>query len=573
MFKLKACPKKYTKDLDKAFSPEHTVKKAENALKKFGQEILFELKRIDTGRLGIPVYMSICGPKAKKIMPSRKQMGKGSSPEQAKASALMELVERFSFFNFVQEKENFFHLTYSEAKNKFGEKVIPIKELLKSVQDNLSPSQAIEILDLIKWDFTLALKITTEEETYLPFNWFKLLNEYNGSSAGNTFEESILQGACELIERHVCALIEGQKQICPTIDPTTFTDQTLLDLWNKFTRQGIKVWLKDFSYGFPVPTIAALAYDPSTFPYKSEIVFTAGTSTSPAKAAIRALTEVAQLGGDFSTNSTYEPSGLAKYTSLEDVDWVMQGEFISLNCLPSLEADDIYNELKSLASALEQMGYTLYAISTMHPNLNIPTNYNIIPGFAFRERTSQASLGLFVGRLIAENEPPEPAWEKLNILEKYYPNAHFIPFFKGLILLKLSEIEQASKFFQKASKIQPQPEEQALSLFYWAYSLSLEKKWSEIPSILTQAISLVPDVKEYHNLIGVAYFKQKDYSKALTYFEQALSLDSGSAIDLANIGICYKHLGDKENAKFFLKKALELEPHLDFAQKELNSIV
>ena len=62
--------------------------------------VLAMTDRVDTGRLGIPVFVSQCGPGARKIMPTRKQMGKGASPEQAEASALMELVERFSYFSF-----------------------------------------------------------------------------------------------------------------------------------------------------------------------------------------------------------------------------------------------------------------------------------------------------------------------------------------------------------------------------------------------------------------------------------------------------------------------------------------
>ena len=54
-------------------------------------DILAETRRVDVDRLGIPVYLSVCGADARRVMPTRKQMGKGSSPAQAQASALMEL--------------------------------------------------------------------------------------------------------------------------------------------------------------------------------------------------------------------------------------------------------------------------------------------------------------------------------------------------------------------------------------------------------------------------------------------------------------------------------------------------
>ena len=55
--------------------------------------------RIDSGRLDIPVYLSLLGVDARRVVPTHKQMGKGATPVQAEASALMELVERFSFFS------------------------------------------------------------------------------------------------------------------------------------------------------------------------------------------------------------------------------------------------------------------------------------------------------------------------------------------------------------------------------------------------------------------------------------------------------------------------------------------
>ena len=59
--------------------------------------------RIDSGRLDIPVYLSLLGVDARRVVPTHKQMGKGATPVQAEASALMELVERFSFFSYLDD--------------------------------------------------------------------------------------------------------------------------------------------------------------------------------------------------------------------------------------------------------------------------------------------------------------------------------------------------------------------------------------------------------------------------------------------------------------------------------------
>ena len=62
------------------------------------------------------------------------------------------------------------------------------------------------------------------------------------------------------------------------------------------------------------------------FRKKARLVYTAGTTPDPDKALIRALTEVAQLAGDFHTEANYVASGLPKPLSLEEVEYVVRPE-------------------------------------------------------------------------------------------------------------------------------------------------------------------------------------------------------------------------------------------------------
>ena len=74
-----------------------------------------------------------------------------------------------------------------------------------------------------------------------------------------------------------------------------------------------------------------------------------------------------------------------------------KGGVVSLDSLPSVEDSDIYNELMALAHGLDEKGNTLYAVDTRHSELGVTANYNFVPGFDFRERTPNRSIGLFVG--------------------------------------------------------------------------------------------------------------------------------------------------------------------------------
>ena len=570
---LSACLKQYTADQDKALPPSATVRRVKQALKLCGTGILKQTRRIDTGRLGIPVYLSLCGPKAAEIMPSRKQMGKGASPEQAEASALMELVERFSLFSYFDMSQSTAALTWSEAEHRFGSTLLPVSEILHSTHEDLKPGQAASILDLIPWQFCPALRVGDGLERYIPLNWFKLLNEYNGSSAGNTAEESLLQGACELFERHVCAEIERTRPVLPSIDPASFQNPVLKHLRACFAQNGIRTVIKDFSLNTGLPTVGILAFDPATFPRSSEIVFTAGTATSPEKAVIRAFTEIAQLAGDFETDSRYEPSGLGKYQELQECEWLRSGPLVPVDNLPDISHPDIHRELTTLALMLKNSGFTLYAVDTTHPELQIPATYSIIPGFSFRERTPSACLGLFTGRILAEEAAYPRAGKGFALLDEIYPRNHFTPFFRGLVDLRHQHLDNAIKHFSRAEALQPTSEEQALVAFYQAYTLTRKQHWTTARRHLDRAIHLAPNTHAYHNLRGTTHFKLKDYPTAAQDFQKAIDIDKGSAIDLANLGICYKHLGQNLKAIELLHTGLELDPGLDFARQALDELL
>jgi ribosomal protein S12 methylthiotransferase accessory factor len=569
VIELKNCPKSFTTDQDKACTPVETVRRVKAALAEKCKGVLAQTDRVDTGRLGIPVFVSQCGPEAREVMPTRKQMGKGASPEQAEASALMELVERFSYFSFWAAPDNFTELTWTEAQEKWPGQVMDIGQVIRSVNEEIDPDKAVRLMDLIRWKFHPALNVRTGRTEYVPLDWFKKLNEFNGSSAGNTFEESIAQGACELVERHVCALIDRSRQTSPTIDQATCGDPVLRRLLDCFERNGVSIVLKDFSLGYPVPTVAAVAWDRKTFPALSEIVFTAGTAASPVKAAIRAVTEVAQLAGDFETSRVYEASGLPKFTELDQIEWLKQGEVVSLNSLPTVEDGDIYNELMALAEGLFEKGDTLYAVDTRHPDLMVTANYNFVPGFDFRERTPHRSIGLFVGRILAEDADFDEALKGLDVLEEIYPGAYFLPFFRGLLALRMGDPLYAAAQFEESVDLQPADAERGLAVFYQAYALSQLEEWEDALVLLDRAVELDDECREFFNLRGVAHFKAGRYAEAADNFRASLDIDSGSPHDLANLGLCHKFMGNRQEAEDYLKAALDMDPTLDYAREHL----
>ncbi|MCK4729463.1 MAG: YcaO-like family protein, partial [Desulfobacterales bacterium] len=375
---LKDAFKRFTLDLDKVLTPEETVRRFKEKLKGVNLDILETTMRIDNGRLGIPVYFSICGKDAFEIIGTKKQMGKGGTPEQSEASAVMELAERFSFFSFSRNPKNFFVEEYRNLKNN----AVPFEAIALSVHDSSDDlDKAQEVFSRLPLKWTWGYNLTRQEEVLIPFDWFFAINEYNGPSAGNCVEEALSQGICEIVERHVSSILSRNKITTPAISIDSITDPVVLDMIAKYEKIGVRLFISDFSLDTGIPSVGVLAYDPSTFPERSEIVWTAGTTPNPQKALNRALTEVAQLGGDFNTSSNYVASGLPKLRTLAEADFVVHPDReIDITKLPDLSHDNIRVEVENCIAALSRIGMEVVVLDVTHPELEIPAFYTIVPG-------------------------------------------------------------------------------------------------------------------------------------------------------------------------------------------------
>lgn len=566
--RLKDVYKGYTFDLDKLIPPEETVRRFKDRIKKTGLNILEKTVRIDNGRLDIPVYFSICGDQARKIIGTRKQMGKGGTPQQAEASAIMELAERFSLFSFI--KGDFIEKAYKDVKDD----AIPFEYIARSVHDNYDAYKLYPVFSKIPLRWCWGYNLTKEKSVLIPIDWFFMINQYNGSSAGNCNEEAILQGICEVVERHVSAIVSEKRLKTPAIDISNIKDPLAKELLNKYKKAGIKLYINDFSLDTGIPTISAVAYDPSTFPHLSEIVWTAGTTTSPQKSLIRALTEVAQLGGDFNTGSKYVPSGLPKPKGLEEIDYVINSpSLISIDSLPDLSNNNIKIEIENLISALSKIDMDVILVDITHSILKIPAFYIIIPGAHFRERAKRASLGMFMARLVAEKGDPFWALQVLEEMDKVLPEKYYISFFKGMAYMSIGDMKEAIKNFKYALRLDPDYQDIPTIYSYMASCLKEIEKYKDAIDILKKAEEYDSGRTDIYNLMGFCYFKLKEHKRAIECFEKVIQIDPGSAIDYANIAVNYKEMGKNKEAIKYYKIALELDPSIIFAKEHLSQLL
>jgi len=559
--------KRFTLDQDKIFSPEETVKRFKEKLKKIDLDILEDTVRIDNGRLGIPVYFSSCGKDAMNTIGTKKQMGKGATPQQSEASAVMELAERYSFFSFCKNPENFFIEKYRNIKDR----AISFEMIARSVNDD---SDDLEISGKIFEDLPLkwthAFNLTRNQEVTIPFNWFFTINEFNGPSAGNCVEEAISQGICEIVERHVSSIISRNRLKVPAINADSATDPMVVEMIQKYRNAGVKFYLSDFSLDTGIPSVGVLAYDPLNFPGKSEIVWTAGTTPDPQKALSRALTEVAQLAGDFNTGSNYVASGLPKFTKIEDADFIIRpGKEVHINTLSDLSNQNIKVEVQNLISALSKKGMEVIVVNTMHPLLKIPAFYTIIPGAHFRERALGTSVGMFSAKIITENKKPKVAINELEKMEKMLPGKYYIKFYLGSCHLSLNDPAAALGCFTRALELDPTEQDIPSIYSYMGVCFKEMGEYRRALVVLKNAEKYDKERTDIYNLMGFSHFKLKEHEKAIECFKKVLQLDPGSAIDYANIASNYRDMGQKEKAIQYYKLALTMDPAIDFARDSL----
>jgi len=562
--------KRFTLDQDKILPPEETVKRFKDKLKKIDLDILKRTIRIDNGRLNIPIYFSTCGEDAAAVIGTKKQMGKGGTPQQAEASAVMELAERFSFFSFAANPDNFFIEKYTHVKDE----AIAFEMIAQSVHDeseDLPVSRKIFENLPLKW--TRGYNLTREKEVLIPFDWFFAINEFNGPSAGNCVEEALIQGICEIVERHTSSVISHNKLKVAAIRPESVSDPLVLEMFQKYKNAGVNLYLSDFSLDTGIPTVGAMAYDPNTFPHLSEIVWTAGTTPDPQKSMSRALTEVAQLAGDFNTGANYVASGLPKFSTIEEAGFVINpAKEVDITDLPNIADNNLKTEILNCLSALAANNMEVLVIDTMHAQLKIPAFYTIIPGAHFRERSLGTNVGMFSAKHIFENRPAPEAISQLATMQKALPGKYYIHFYLGACHLAINDPKTALACFRRSLALDPTEQEIPSVYSYLGVALKEMGEYHQALEILKEGEKLDRQRTDIYNLMGFCHFKLKEHEEAIENFKKVIQLDPSSAIDYANIASNYHQMGEKEKAIRYYRMALTLDDSIQFARDNLKAL-
>ncbi len=552
-------------------TPEETVERFKQRLALNKLEILDDIVRIDNGRLNIPVYFSVCGPEARAAIGNYKQMGKGATPAQSQASAVMELGERFSLFSYYRNQENY----HCSPQNALKDPSMSFDHIAQSVDDTSEDLDILsELFAQLPLNWSWAHNLTSGETIMVPFNWFWTINEFNGSSAGNCIEEALCQGISEVVERHVCSVISRDKVKTPRIDIDSIQDPVAQELIGKFHAAGVELCLSDFTIDMGIPSIGALAWDPGTFPAKSEIVWTAGTTPSATKALCRALTEVAQLAGDFNSGGNYVASGLPKFQQLEAARYVTHpGRTVALGDLPEIGDNNIKIEVENCIGALARRNMDVFVVDVRHAVLDIPAFYTIIPGTQFRERAAHSSVGMIMAKIITESNPPQQALAQLEKMDAQLPHKYYLQFYIGQGHLNQGDYQTAIAYLNKALQLEPPTEDLASVYTYLGLCYKELEQYTSALGALKKGHNVDIERTDTLNLLGYCHFKMQAHDQAIDCFQKLVALDPSSAIDYANIGANYRAMGEDAKAIKYYHLALSLDSDIQFAKDHLVQLI
>jgi ribosomal protein S12 methylthiotransferase accessory factor len=208
----------------------------------------------------------------------------------------------------------------------------------------------------------------------------------------------------------------------------------------------------------------------------------------------------------------------------------------------------------------------------MHPLLEIPTFYTIIPGAHFRERALGTSVGMFSTKIIAESKKPEEAIDELKKIENILPEKYYIKFYLGSCHLALNDPEAALKCFSRSLELDPTEQDIPSIYSYMGVCLNEIGEYRKALAVLKNAERYDKERTDIYNLMGFSHFKLKEHERAIACFKKVLQLDPSSAIDYANIASNYRDMGEKEKAIRYYEIALAMDSAIDFARDNLEKL-
>ena len=336
--------------------------------------------------------------------------GKGRTEVQARVSALCEAIERYS--GVWRGEEPVCEAAYADLDPAVA---VRPDSLLHFSDDqyaareewNRDPAHRLHLVPErfrtdLPIDWSPAWSLSQERERLIPsgYAWyghpdlerhFYCVGDSNGNASGNSVEEAVLQGFCELVERDAVALWWYNRARRPAFDLDSLRDPYVDTLREFYRGMDRDLWLLDITTDLGIPAFVGVSHR-LDHPVE-DVIVGFGAHLDPRVAAIRTLTEVNQFlpsveRRDEHGETLYLDDDVAtlawwKKTRLAEQPWLVPDPAVRARTLgdhvPSA-GDDLAADVETCVARAAASGIEVIVLDQSRPDLDLSVVRVIAPG-------------------------------------------------------------------------------------------------------------------------------------------------------------------------------------------------
>ncbi|MFC1896229.1 YcaO-like family protein [Thermodesulfobacteriota bacterium] len=339
-------------------------------------------------------------------------VGKGNSRLLAQASGHAELAERFSslYFRGHFDTVNVFFMTENAKALQDYFRYTHMPGYVHAHQDELEdPLRVEEILiheghlrredlDEIKAGENArhwidAFSLMENRTRKVPPVLIRYVCGTNGLASGNTLEEAIIHGACEIFERYALRKVIREEEV-PTVDIASITNPDLLNIIESFRKDNVDVLVKDFSDGGVLPCVGILTIngDIRSSSVEHRMVHL-GASLDMDEALMRCFAERVQGRVDLEPSDRFGgvpcvSSGeaadyyflLTDHVTNADLSFLEEGDRADFRRTEKIR--DCLQEIERIKEICSTLNTDFIVVDHTHPVLEFPVVRVIMPGIS-----------------------------------------------------------------------------------------------------------------------------------------------------------------------------------------------
>ncbi|SDX65462.1 ribosomal protein S12 methylthiotransferase accessory factor [Amycolatopsis xylanica] len=332
--------------------------------------------------------------------------GKGVTDIQAKASALGEALERYSAVYTGDEPR------FLASLNTLGEMGIhPNRSMLFSDRQFAEREQwnakgiafqtvAEQMSADAELEWSPVYSLTEERTKYVPTSLLFYSYPYrgpvyaiadsNGCAAGTSFEDAMLQGFYELVERDSVAIWWYNRLRCPGVDLDAMKEPWLDRMQAEYRGLNRELWALDITADLGVPAVVAVSR--RTDKPAEDIIFGFGAHHDARIAVLRAVSELNQFlpavafstedGGGYTfpdpvQKHWWQTATVADHPYLTPDPHEPASRVVDLS-MPT--GGDLAEDVRLCRRLVEDKGMELLALDLTRPDIGLPVVKVLVPG-------------------------------------------------------------------------------------------------------------------------------------------------------------------------------------------------